>query len=125
MQLAKYTRLWADDSGESHFEEVEAELEPVDFAPPAPPLNFTPLGSARTVGLVGGGPEWRGDIAHPAPRRQLMCVMTGEFTGTASDGESRVFGPGDLLLLEDTTGKGHSTRITSSEPGLILVVTLD
>jgi hypothetical protein len=29
---------------------------------------------------------------------------------TASDGETRRIGQGELLLLEDTTGKGHSTR---------------
>jgi hypothetical protein len=26
------------------------------------------------------------------------------------DGSSRVFGPGDILFAEDTTGEGHSAR---------------
>jgi len=30
-----------------------------------------------------------------------------------SDGTKRRIGPGDLVLLEDTTGKGHVTRLVS------------
>jgi hypothetical protein len=30
---------------------------------------------------------------------------------TTSDGETRRFGPGSLCLLDDTTGKGHNTRV--------------
>ena len=31
-----YVRVYADDKGESHFEDVAIELSEVDFAPPAP-----------------------------------------------------------------------------------------
>ena len=37
MQQATYVRLYADENGESHFEELEISLAPVDFAPPAAP----------------------------------------------------------------------------------------
>ena len=36
----KYTRVYADSNGESHFEDVEVEFSSVDFAPPAPPLEL-------------------------------------------------------------------------------------
>lgn len=124
MPRTTVSRLWTDDDGESHFADVEVDLEPIDFAPPAAPLDFAMLGNADTVGLVSGEPSWRGDVPHPAPRRQLMCVISGEFTTTASDGESRAFGPGSILLLEDTHGKGHSSVISSDVPSLVLVVTL-
>ena len=29
---------------------------------------------------------------------------------TASDGESRVIGAGEIILVEDTTGKGHLSK---------------
>jgi hypothetical protein len=29
---------------------------------------------------------------------------------TASDGESRVIGAGEVILVEDTTGKGHLSK---------------
>ena len=37
----KYTRIYADEAGESHFEDVEIKLTQVNFAPPAPPLNLS------------------------------------------------------------------------------------
>lgn len=35
----KYTRIYGDPIGESHFEDVEVELKLVDFAPPAAPAT--------------------------------------------------------------------------------------
>jgi len=43
MQKVNYVRLYTDESGESHFEDLELELPPVDFAPPAGPLNILPF----------------------------------------------------------------------------------
>jgi hypothetical protein len=43
---------------------------------------------------------------------------------TASDGAVRRFPAGSVLLLEDTTGKGHSSRIVSDEDVLIVAVAL-
>ena len=36
----QYTRLYADVQGASHFEDVEADLMPNDYAPPAPSLDL-------------------------------------------------------------------------------------
>lgn len=35
------TRIHADQSGKSHFGDIEIGLSPVDFAPPAPALNVS------------------------------------------------------------------------------------
>ena len=40
------------------------------------------------------------------------------------DGTEQVFGPGDARLVEDTTGKGHTTRVVSNEPVLTATVPL-
>ena len=124
MQKANYIRLYADESGESHFEDLETELLPVDFAPPAAPMNiaeFLPTTQSLWVGAPVG---WAGDIPHPAPQRQIFVVLQGEWEGTASDGSVRNLRPGDVLLMEDTWGKGHSTRIIGNESGLIFAVVL-
>ena len=64
----KYTRIYCDVDGESHFEDVYVEVAPVDFAPPASPLNLAaPLEAERAV-LCEFPAEWFGDW-HPAPRR--------------------------------------------------------
>lgn len=35
-----YTRIYCAADGESHFDDCSVKLAPVDFAPPAPPLNM-------------------------------------------------------------------------------------
>jgi hypothetical protein len=110
----RYVRMFAAGDGASHFEDVEVELEARDFAPPAAPLFAAALGEATGSFLIVAGPgDWRGDVPHPAPRRQVFCVLEGRVRVTVSGGVSREFGPGDLLLLEDTWGRGHSTRFLS------------
>ena len=101
-----YVRLYSDDEGESHFDEVEAPLELTDFAPPAAPLNFAPLGAAAAIALMDADSTWDGGNAHPAPARQFMTSLDGEVEVTASDGTTRRIGQGDLLLIEDTAGRG-------------------
>ncbi|MGV7224074.1 MAG: hypothetical protein ACQ9MH_21440 [Nitrospinales bacterium] len=60
MQHAQYIRLCTDESGESHFEDLENELAPMDFAPPAAPLNiaqFLPTAQSLWVGAPVGWQE--------------------------------------------------------------------
>ena len=45
----------------------------------------------------------------------LQSYLSGTVEVTASDGESQRLGPGSLLLLEDTHGQGHSTRILDED----------
>ena len=40
----------------------------------------------------------------------------------ASDGEVRRLGAGSILLMEDTTGKGHAVRIIGDEDALAAIV---
>ena len=36
---AVFLRLFTDDGGDTHFEEVEVAMSPVQYAPPLPPLT--------------------------------------------------------------------------------------
>jgi hypothetical protein len=42
-----------------------------------------------------------------------------------SDGEVRTFGPGCVTLVEDTTGKGHESRLIGDKDVLTLVIQLE
>ena len=55
-------------------------------------------------------PEGLDQTWHPAPRRQLVVVLSGELEVTTTDGVSRRFGPGQLFLADDRGGRGHLTR---------------
>ena len=118
-----YTSVYADGNGESHFKDVEVELQEINFAPPAKPLNVSSFNSATECGFVSAPSEWYGE-RHPAPQRQFVFCLAGQVELGDSDGEVRTFGPGDILLLEDTTGKGHVTRVLGSADYLTAVVRL-
>lgn len=120
----KYVRMYADANGESHFEDVEVELTLVDFAPPAPPMNLSAFTPATRFGFVSVPLGWYGDW-HPAPRRQIFFHLSGESEAEVSDGEIRRFGPGSVMLAEDTTGKGHTSRVVGTADALSAVVQLE
>jgi quercetin dioxygenase-like cupin family protein len=48
--------------------------------------------------------------AHNAPQPYICIILSGQGEVVVSDGEARRFAPGDMLLCEDLTGKGHVTR---------------
>jgi hypothetical protein len=120
----RYTRVYADSEGESHFEDVEIGMEEQIFAPPAPPLKLSELVATSTFGFLTGPPGWSGE-RHPAPRRQFMLYLQGQVEAETSDGEVRRFGPGSVTLVEDTTGKGHRSRVIGDEDVVMAVVQLD
>ncbi len=119
-----HARLFATPDGESHFEDVSTDLLPTDFAPPAPPLDLSASRQATGFRFMSGAPGWIGE-PHPSPRRQLFVGLTGEIEATASDGSVRSFRAGQVLLMEDTFGKGHSSRVVGEAPMVGVVVSLD
>ncbi|MFC1786344.1 alpha/beta hydrolase-fold protein [Candidatus Neomarinimicrobiota bacterium] len=122
--LVKYTRIYSDANGESHFEDLEIELAQVDFAPPAPPLFLSPLIEATKFGYLSSPLDWVGDW-HPTPKRQVFFYLSGQIKAKVSDGEVRLFGPGSITLVEDTSGKGHTSRAIGKERILLAFVQLE
>ena len=110
----KYTKIFVDENGETHFKDVEIELGSVDFAPPAPPLMLSQFKPATRYAFSLFPSGWFGDW-HPTPRKQVFFVLSGEVEVRVSDGERRLFGPGSIVQCEDTTGKGHVTKVVGSE----------
>ena len=93
--------LYTDAKGESHFRDIEIEW--VEER----------RGSKLSKRLPANGVIFRETQAehnldwHPAPRRQYIVNLDAGVKLTASDGESRLIGVGEIILVEDTTGKGH------------------
>ena len=110
----KVTRIWADEAGTSHFEDIDVELASIDFAPPAPPLDVSAPFPAERALLFEFPAGWFGDW-HPSPRRQLYFNLGGRLEVEVGDGETRRVGPGAIVLLEDLTGTGHVTRVVGDE----------
>ena len=121
---SRYVRVYADADGESHFGDVEVALTPTNYAPPASPLDVSAAVDAERFVFVGGPSGWEGDW-HPSPKRQFVFMLRGVCEVRVSDGEVRSFGPGSVVLLEDTVGRGHFSRIKSEEFGLMAMVHLE
>ena len=93
-------RLYTGDDGQSHVEE----------------LNI-PSGEMETVALkVGADMTFRRNQEgytsdwHNAPRRQYVIFLSGQTEIGLGDGTVQRLAPGDVLLAEDLTGKGHTAR---------------
>ena len=119
----QYARIYADQSGESRLEEVEVNFSGTAQTPPAPPVDVAePVNVTRHV-IMRIPAGWAGDL-HRVPRRQLMVMLSGDITVQASTGATRRFVAGDLLLLEDTEGKGHRTTNSGSGAAYVMMVHL-
>ncbi|MEK7783357.1 MAG: hypothetical protein AAB279_05455, partial [Candidatus Binatota bacterium] len=107
--IMKITRLYTGTDGESHFEEIEVPVEKLQAAEgillrEAPPGNIQ---------------DW-----HPAPRRQYIITLSGQGEIETRDGTKKRFGPGDIMLADDLTGRGHITRVVSNKPRLYAQIPL-
>ncbi len=96
--------LYVDAQGETHFRDIDIALP--DQGP----------GGATSERLPANGIIFRrtqGDYDldwHPAPRRQYIINLDAGVQITASDGETRVIAAGEVILVEDVTGKGHRSK---------------
>jgi hypothetical protein len=78
---------------------------------------------AEEVLFISSPSNWYGDW-HPSPRRQFFLQLSGELEVAVSDCEVRRFIIGDVLLLEDTFGKGHISRVVSNERAYAVFIPL-
>ena len=115
-QKLSYVRLYSDESGITHFSD-EIILWSTNYVS----VMLTDDFKAESVGFVRAMPGWFMSW-HPAPRRQLLIVLTGSMEIEAGDGEKRIFEPGSVLLVEDTEGKGHKTKAVSQKELLFVWV---
>jgi quercetin dioxygenase-like cupin family protein len=119
----KYTSIYTGADGVSHFREVEGELAPTVIGPLIPPLGASTPAPAEAYYFLAFPPGIQMDW-HPAPRRLFHFFLAGQCEVTVSDGEVRAFRAGDIVLAEDTAGRGHTTRNPGSVETLMAVVAL-
>lgn len=125
-ELLSYTRIYTGDDNETHFEDVSVTFVHQDYGKNIPTVWLSQDGLMEVKGLhfVSMPAGWDGGEWHPAPARQFIIPLSGEMEFHTSDGEKRTMGPGDILLVEDTEGKGHISKMVSSSLGVFAVVPL-
>ena len=98
------TRVYTDSNGDSRFEDVSirlheaGEIGKLSEAVPAKSIIFREVEADYDYNF------------HNAPQKQYLILIDGSIEIETSLGEKRQFTAGDVLLLEDTEGKGHRTR---------------
>ena len=111
--------LYTDSSGQSHFRDIDVEWveerrgSKLSKCLPATGIIFRETQAEHDV-------DW-----HPAPRRQYIINLDAGVKITASDGESRVIGVGEVILVEDTTGKGHLSKAVDGKIRHCIFVPVD
>ncbi len=113
----KIVRLYTGADNESHFEDIEVELNTVGS------MQASALQPAHGVMFRTAAPNHLSSY-HPAPRRQYVITLAGQVEIETGDGTIRSFGPGDVMLAEDTTGRGHITRVVGGKPRHYLFIPL-
>jgi hypothetical protein len=106
----RIARIYADDRDESHFAAGEVPLSGVSLFPQLPPFLVSRRTGANPVKLFAIPASLSVFDLHTAPERQLAVSLNGWVEYETSDGEIRRCEPGEIVLVEDTTGRGHITR---------------
>ena len=94
------TRIYTGADGLSHSEEV--------------PMKFANGGATETMKATGvefsRRPPAPASDWHVGPRRQFVITLSGRAELEVAGGKKVPIGPGNINLIEDTTGKGHITH---------------
>jgi len=98
-------RVYATADGESHLEQIHV----VSTRKPLP------VKEVLATSLAAGVEDW-----HHAPFKTFTINTAGRIKAELSDGTSQLIGPGDLVYLEDMSGKGHLTRLLTDGAALFL-----
>jgi hypothetical protein len=113
----KIVRLYSGNDQKSHFEEIELQ-----FAGNQPMLTTDARPASSAVFRCA--PAGLFLERHPAPRRQFLVTLSGSWEIEASNGVKRVFKAGEVMLADDTSGEGHTSRVLGSEPHVFMTVPL-
>jgi hypothetical protein len=108
--MLEVIRVTATPDGKSRYERVSVLGSPAAL----------PIAEVRMGCISQGVEDW-----HTAPRKLFTINVSGDIRGDFADGTSVPIGKGDLVYLEDTTGKGHVTNLLTPVANIFIVVEND
>ena len=111
------THLYTGPDNQTHAEEVEVKFTAGSPNQTSKMMQVT--AAELHLGLPGSVADW-----HRAPRRQYVITLSGRGEIEVAGGKKISVGPGHIDLVEDTTGKGHITRVVGTEDRVTLQLPL-
>jgi uncharacterized cupin superfamily protein len=107
------TLIYTGADGQSHAEQVEMMLNG----------NVSDMMKATGVEFSRRPPGPASDW-HVGPRRQFVITLSGRAEIEVAGGQKVSIGPGHINLIEDTTGKGHTTRNIGPDDRVVVTIPL-
>ena len=107
------TRIYTGPDGLSHAEEIEMKLNG----------NVSEMMKATGVEFSRRPPAPVSDW-HVGPRRQFVITLSGRAELEVAGGKKVPVGPGHINLIEDTTGKGHTTHNIGPDDRIVVTIPL-
>jgi len=108
------TRIYTGTDGQSHAEEIELKITSGNASEM---MKATGVQFRRTP--PGTFSDW-----HVGPRRQFVITLSGRGEIEVAGGKKISLEPGHIELIEDTTGKGHTTRAVGKEDRVSIAIPL-
>lgn len=112
-----YTRLYTLPNGDSAF---ASEVMPLDQHPTTDLAAISATRKLDYASFLSFVAHAVFDL-HTAPCRQFIFHLKGAIEIEVSNGEKRLFSAGDVVFVEDVTGKGHITRVLNDDDAMIAV----
>jgi hypothetical protein len=103
--LMEIIHIWADEKGVSHVGRIRVAGSP----------KRLPATGVAATSIAQGTEDW-----HIAPSKTFTINVVGNIEAEVSDGTKVKIGKGDLVYLEDRTGKGHITRLLTPVANLFI-----
>ena len=107
------TRIYTGPDGQSHAEEFQMKLS----GNASEMMKASGVQFRRTP--AGTFSDW-----HVGPRRQFIITLSGRGEIEVAGGRKVALEPGRIELIEDTTGKGHTTRVVGTEDRVSIAIPL-
>ena len=108
------TRIYNGPDNVAHSEEVELKFD-------REVSKMLPIiGAELHRGAPGRVSDW-----HQGPSRRYVITMSGHGELEVANGKKIPVAPGHIELIEDTTGKGHITRVVGNEDRVTLHLIID
>jgi quercetin dioxygenase-like cupin family protein len=108
------TRIYTGTDGQSHAEEMELNITNGNASDM---IKATGIQFRRTP--PGTFSDW-----HVGPRRQFVITLSGRGEIEVAGGRKVAAAPGRIELIEDLTGKGHTTRVVGNEDRISIAIPL-
>ena len=103
-------RLYTGADGHSHIEKIEAKFAENEISKLV----------AGTGAELHRSKPGRSHDFHVAPQRQYIVNLGGQVELEVAGGDKVDLNPGDIEVIEDTTGQGHITRTLGNDDRVAL-----